>query len=295
MIIRGVVAVAVALLGLAVVGARSHAQPASRRDGRIIVLTNTESSATGPSPRLLMIDADGKKPRLRGNWVVEASLSPDGRLIAYERIPDGRHGKGNTRLEAADGRPRDRLFVRNASEVEWSRRGDAIAFVRQGGCCGRQDIWVEDLRSRKQRRVARDGDTPDWSADNKKLAFVRQRGEDESTSAGRSIWTVDLETKKLRRLIRGADSPRLSPDGRRIAFRRFNQYDSFIYVARADGTRARRVARADSAAWSPDGTELAVAGVAAAVARMRPDGTHRRVVFACAPPWPACDDIHWSR
>ena len=71
------------LLALAVVEDRPQAQPEADRDGRITVIVG-ESGDTGPSPRLIVMDADGKHARMRLGWVTHASLSPNGRYIAYD-------------------------------------------------------------------------------------------------------------------------------------------------------------------------------------------------------------------
>jgi Tol biopolymer transport system component len=271
------------LLALTVVEDRPHAQLSSRRDGRITVVVG-ESGESIPSPRLLLMDADGKNRRGRGKYVNYAALAPNGRLIAYELL-----GTRNTRVMAADGPPRDRLLVRNGEWADWSARGDAVAFVRGG------DIWIDNLGNSKQRRVVRDGNWPDWSPDGKRLAFVRERTSSRSGSAARDIWAVDLATRRERRLIRGGDAPRWSPDGHWIAFTRMKVYESFIYVAHADGTAQRHVAEGEDAAWSPDGSELAIADFYR-ITRMRPDGTHRRIVFGSkAIPCPACRFVDWSR
>ncbi len=274
------------IFALVVVADRPHAKPESRRDGRITVIVG-ESGESGPTPRLVVMDADGKNARVRLGWVYNASLSPNGRFVAYDE-PAGRSREIG--VLAADGRHRGRLLVRNGAFPDWSPTGAAIAFVRyRNGCCD-GDIWIENLHSRTQRRVVRNADSPDWSPDGKKLAFVRRR----SSSSASDVWAIDLASKRARRLIRGAVDPRWSPDGHRIAFERIGQVESLIYVAHADGTAARRVAEGDSAAWSPDGSEFAIADFDRVI-RIRLDGTHRRVVYAPKYGCPACRDLDWVR
>lgn len=274
-------------LTLIVAADRIEAKSESRREGRITVIVG-ESGDTRPSPRLIVMDADGKNARVRLGYVVHASLSPNGRYIAYNGL-----SARDARVMAAAGPPRDRLLVRNGQGVDWSPKGDAIAFVRyhNGLCCGDSDIWIVNLHSRTQRRVVRNAQSPAWSPDGKKLAFVRGPSSSSSSSAS-DIWAVDLASKRARRLIRRGVEPRWSPDGLWIAFERFDPADSLIYVARADGTAERRVAEADSAAWSPDGSELAIADFNRVI-RIRLDRTHRRVVYAPKGGCPACRDLDW--
>jgi Tol biopolymer transport system component len=247
--------------------------------GRIAVIVG-ESGDARPSPRLVILDGDGTHARVRVGWVYHASLSPNGRLVAF----DPRTIPPTIRLAPTDGRGQGRLLVRNGSGADFSPSGDAIAFVRyRHGCCaGGPDLWIEDLRSRSETLVARNAWTPDWSPDGTKLAFAR----------GPSIWRVNAATKKARRLIPVGRNPRWSPDGGHVAFVRERGLDSFVYVARWDGLDERRVAEGDSAAWSPDGSELAITE-SSWILGVRVDGTHRRVLWAPKDSCPACRDIDW--
>jgi dipeptidyl aminopeptidase/acylaminoacyl peptidase len=266
----GYLAVAAGLLTLILAAEHVEAKPESRRDGRITFIVG-ESGEFRPSPRLIVMDADGTNTRVRLGYVSHASLSPNGRLIAYHRV-----GGRDTRVIAADGRLRDRLLVRNGRTADWSPTGAAIAFVRGS------DVWVKNLHSRT-RRVVRNAEAPDWSPDAKRLAFVR----------GSDIWIVDLASKRTHLLIRGAGNARWSPNGRRIAFERRGQFENHVYIARADGTAQRRLAEGSSPAWSPDGRELALS-VETRIIRIRVDGSHRRVVYA-PKYYCACRGLEWAR
>jgi Tol biopolymer transport system component len=252
------------ILALAVVEDRLKAEPDSRHDGRISVIVG-ESGDVGPTPRLIVMNDDGHNARVFG-WILDASLSPDGRFIAYE----GRERIPTIRVMAADSRSGARLLVRNGMSADWSPAGRTIAFIRGG------DLWVKDLQNGLQRQIVRNAAAPDWSWDGKKLAFVRRY----------DVWVVELGNKRAWRLIRDADAPRWSPDGSHIAFERHewnkshtDYVDTHIYIARADGAGQRRVVEAESPAWSPDGHELAVSEFRRVI-RIRADGTHRRVVYA---------------
>lgn len=269
--------VAASVLALILASDRVEAKPESQRDGRIAFIVG-ESGDIGPTPRLMLMDADGSNPHLRLGWVYHASFSPNGRFLAY----DPRTIPRSIREIAADGGRKDRLLVRNGRDVDWSPAGGSLAFVR--GPFVRSDIWVRDLRSRTQRRIVRNGGFPSWSWDGKKLAFVR----------GSDIWVVELASRKARRLIRNAANPRFSPDDTRIAFEREVAPEVYIYIARADGTAEQRVAEGESPAWSPNGRELAFSGAAhGGIVRMRVDGSHRRVVYA-PKYYCACRDLDWA-
>jgi Tol biopolymer transport system component len=272
---RGWLTVVVSLLALILAAEDLDAKPESRRNGRIIFIVG-ESGDIAPSPRLVVMDANGASPRVRLGYVYDASLSPDGRLITYD--PAASH---DTRMINADGPLRDRLVVRNGRGADWSPTGTAIAFVRGG------DIWVKDLRGRTQRRVVRHVGAPelgaklDWSPAGKKLAFGR----------GDDVWVADLASKRTKRLVRNAGNARWSPDGRRIAYERGDPGQ--IYVARADGTHEVRVAKGEYPAWSPDGRELAFTD-GKRIIRLRLEGRHRRVVYT-ARYFQACRFLDWAR
>jgi Tol biopolymer transport system component len=248
---------AASFLALILPAARLEARSESQREGRIIFIVG-ESGDIGPSPNLVMMDADGSNTHVRRQWASHASFSPNGRSIAYQLI-----AARDTRVIATDGFLRDRLLIRDARFADWSPAGAAVAFERAG------DVWVKSLRTGAQRRVVRNGEFPEWSPDGESLAFVR-------TS---DVWVVDLATKRAHRLIRNACGARWAPDGRRIAFERCDQTGaSSLYVALADGTAAHRVAVGGSPAWSPDGRELAYSDERRII-RIRMDGSHRRVVY----------------
>lgn len=269
--------------GVAVAYARPHAQTSARHGGRIAVIVG-ESGDIGPTPRLVVMDADGQNARVRLGWVSSASFSPDGRSIAYDDL--GLHGPEIWSV-AVDGRGSRRRLARDGRDVDWSPRGNAIAFVRPSHSGDGGELWVENLQTRVQRWIVRSARVslfaPDWTPDGKKLAFDR----------GGDVWVVDVANKRAKRLIVDATEPRWSPNGNRIAFvRDVGGGESFVFVARADGTAPRRVAAGDGAAWAPDGTELAIADFRR-VTRIRPDGTHRRVIYAPKDNCPACRDPEW--
>jgi Tol biopolymer transport system component len=255
-------------------GAGAH----SRTGGRIAFAVG-ESSLPRPS-QLGVMDADGKHRRLLGPYEVSAaSWSPDGRSIAYV--------SGNIYVINVDGPPKNHLLVRNAyaAGLDWSPTGRTIAFVRPRSASGVAfDIWTFDLRTHRERRIIRNGAEPSWSSSARKLAFVR----------GRDIWVVELATRKARRLIRNAAEPAWSPDGRRIAFVHGESQPTsgYVYIARADGTRQRRVVKGRGPVWAPSGREIAFEGERGpgpTITRIRLDGSGRRVLWGC------CGPLDWGR
>src|SRR6185503_5625670 len=92
-----------------------------------------------------------------------------------------------------------------------------------------------------------------------------------SKSSGDSIWkiqgdaTTELWSAPEARIIGGVGIAR---DGRRIAFSTRQNTQTLLYVANADGTSARVIAKSldlqGAPVWTPDGTSLTVAVLAPA-------------------------------
>ena len=103
-----------------------------------------------------------------------------------------------------------------------------------------------------------DVQTPAWSPDGRKLAFVSRR------DGNSEIYVINADGSGQENLTQhpARDShPSWSPDGRKLAFVSRRDGNSEIYVMSADGSGLRNVTRAPSndldPAWSPDGGAIA--------------------------------------
>ena len=99
-----------------------------------------------------------------------------------------------------------------------------------------------------------DVQTPAWSPDGRKLAFVSRR------DGNSEIYVINADGSGQENLTQhpARDShPSWSRDGRKLAFVSRRDGNSEIYVMNADGSGLRNVTRAPSndlrPAWSPDG------------------------------------------
>jgi hypothetical protein len=103
--------------------------------------------------------------------------------------------------------------------------------------------------------------------------------------SGGTIYSIDADGADRRRIIRGL-LPSYSPSGDAIAFTRYQGGQIAVWLARPDGSDARRVAtNSYGAAWSPDGQHLAVTrfdvrarSPGTGIDVVRRDGGDRRVV-----------------
>jgi Tol biopolymer transport system component len=103
-----------------------------------------------------------------------------------------------------------------------------------------------------------DVQTPAWSPDGRKLAFVSER------DGNAEIYVMNADGSEQENLTRqpASDShPSWSPDARKLAFVSRRDGNSEIYVMNADGSGLRNLTRTPSAdrdpAWSPDGRAIA--------------------------------------
>ena len=103
-----------------------------------------------------------------------------------------------------------------------------------------------------------DVQTPAWSPDGRKLAFVSRR------DGNSEIYVMNADGSGQENLTQqpASDShPSWSPDGRKLAFVSRRDGNSEIYVMNADGSGLRNVTRTPSndldPAWSPDGGAIA--------------------------------------
>jgi Tol biopolymer transport system component len=152
----------------------------------------------------------------------------------------------------------------------WSPDGKRIAFQRSEDDA--YHVYVMDADGRNERRVTSgtaDDRHPAWSPDGKLLAV------DSGTDAQREIWVVDVAGSSRTQVTRMgaiATFPSWSPDGTRIAFYVYQGGAMDLWVTGRDGSNARRLTESlatenkqqctfacHGAAWSPDGTRLALA------------------------------------
>ena len=182
---------------------------------------------------LYLMDRDGTKQRLLSSAVqlVEPAWSPKSNKIAFEVNPGANPGGvfGSQQIFLIDANGGNKQNMTNNSDSNssptWSPDGTKIAFSRSES--SREAIDLVNADGSGQRRLtsvssdARENgyrlslDSPAWSPDGKKIAFVR--GNDCNASA---IWLMNADGTGVKRLTqRRIDSaPTWSPDSQRIAF-----------------------------------------------------------------------------
>jgi TolB protein len=198
-----------------------------------------------------LVRADGSGLRRLVTGGREPHWSPDGRRIAYTGLD------GYIYVISASGIGRHRL--RRGFLPQWSPRGDYISYIRWGLFT---ELWVARADGSGSRRLVAEVETLGyaWSPNARRLAFASY-----GRRADQDIFAVNVETTAARPLVRqrgSDDGPTFSPDGNQIAWINLPNLEgeqrNFIYVARADGTAARRVTKkpqviVDPLTWSANG------------------------------------------
>lgn len=183
----------------------------------------------------------------------------------------------------------ERRIAYFAGAATWSPDGRRIAFVTNActpRCSGPVELNVMNADGSGQRNLSREWGLegapswlfsqglPVWSADWRKVAWVRERTRYRSSD----IYVMNADGSGRRRLTQSPQldgDPVWSPDGRKIAFVRVLGGRADIYVVNADGSRVRRLAHAiaftpgpggpgagwsANPVWSPDGRRIAFVG-----------------------------------
>jgi Tol biopolymer transport system component len=232
------------------------------------------------------------------------SWSPDGRRLAF-----GDRGTG--RLSIVDGRGRRRTFTpRPAYEDQWSPDGTRIAFSTDAGIdyildvrSGRQRevpnsagnaVWsarnelayadidggltAVDASGRHPRRLAYSGETPRWSPDGQRLAYIS-----DGPGSGLNLYLVGRRGGRARRLVRREiENFAWSPDGGRLAFT-VSHPTRAAGVVRLPGGRVTMIGgpppgHKTDLMWAPSGNRVAFAARGGALVVAAADASPARVV-----------------
>lgn len=129
-------------------------------------------------------------------------------------------------------------------------------------------------------RYLRAGSDPAWSANGRRIAFVRY-----PNNQGGEVYTMRANGSNMHRLTFTPDAndsgPSFSPNGRRIVYTSAKQHPARYRVisVRSDGSHKRVLARRGLFPdWAPNGRHIVYQG--GGIRTMRPDGTHKQELYA---------------
>jgi Tol biopolymer transport system component/imidazolonepropionase-like amidohydrolase len=142
-------------------------------------------------------------------------ISPDASRVAFAALGDlwVVSAAGG---EAVPERITNDVFV----EVNpvWSPDGNSLAFSSDRG--GAMDLWVRDLRTGQDRRLAAGGERASWSPDGTRLAYLDPESQ---------LHVVDVKTLEGRQVhprLNEPGRPSWSPDGRSVVMSALRPYSS---------------------------------------------------------------------
>jgi hypothetical protein len=244
------------LLLAAAVGAEPFSPSFSPR-GRTLLFHAGRKSA--PLMRASMSDA-GHVEQIEkllddGAANYHVTMSPDGRLIAYDSDRDGVRAIYVANADGTD--PRRVSGPGHAAVPSWSPDGGRLAFVRAEPDQPRVwNIWIANVASRTLRRITRHPVGQPWGAswfpDGRRIAYsLEDRLMVADLSSGMA---TGYRSPRKGRLVR---TPAVSPDGRRIVFQVQRDGVWLLDVERARMQRILTDATAEEFVWSPEGDAIA--------------------------------------
>jgi dipeptidyl aminopeptidase/acylaminoacyl peptidase len=217
--------------------------------------------------RLLAFDpASGARQELLTGCSARARISPDGRLVAYER-----DGAIWVRALAAGGVPRQVLDLNGAtarSPAVWSH-DSAQLVVSAGSRDEARGHWRFDTfrvnmdgTGKEELKIPHEDGVDDWSTDGRWLLTTSSRG----AAIGWQLYVMRPDGTDQRQITEGGNPfyTRFAPDGRRVLYSDGTSEERRgIWVVELASLARRRVLATGkalaSACWSPDGMRISVA------------------------------------
>jgi Tol biopolymer transport system component len=206
-------------------------------------------------------DSPGIAVSLDGTMVAYQGTDPKGRYVIYVANIDGTNVRALEKTAATGSEPVGPQFSPDGSQIAYQAKD-------HGNLVG--DLFLVDVATGETTRLThlKPVASPLWymgptfRPDGQTVFFTRPR----DNSGSWDLWSVPASGGRPRLVLRHAIGGRLSPDGETIAYFKYkpspeNFFRGNMWLADADGTDARRFARATgdvfSARWSPDGTKIA--------------------------------------
>jgi len=223
------------------------------RDGGKVAYLATRDKKTNIYVKNLATGAKGTLQRTFRDNVMDVSLSPDGRLLAFS---DRREGNLNVYLTSADSGSAVRQVTSSPLDERYpafSTDGRSLLYVqneqtgKEKTAVIQQYMWVYDIARGTQTQYA-EGYNGEFSPDSRKVVFTRNNKETQA----RELWQMELDNGQEVLIAsdknRNFMDPVMSPDGSKIAFTSASRdkddgvdRNLDIYVINSDGSNLTQV------------------------------------------------------
>jgi len=261
-------------------------------EAKVLYLSEDENKVT----QLFTTDVKNKTPRKitqTSNGVIDYALSPDASRVLYILQTDDLENQiWLVDLSSGEDKKLSDCTDAICSGPVWSPDGNSIVFenmsLSASNATGLATLWSMDVRSGEAKPVFQEsqlpGANPRWSPDGKWLSYA--------TTDSVRLYNLTTGENHVINSILGA-AANWSPDGKKILYRdviiQDNQFITQLFVYNL-GSQTKTNISPDLgfenilAAWSPDGTQIAVVRRDLSVSRgdqiwvMRADGTGIRAL-----------------
>ena len=241
----------------------------------------TPGFAPGPSQLTFLDIASGKTT---GSGIVpgasEVDVSLDGTKMTYL---DGSGAVTVANVDGSDPHPfAQTIAAEDPIAPRWSPDGTEIVFQRQGPEHLIGDLYVLDVTSGQVKQITHVPQVkaglyymaPAFSADGQSVLFTMPTQVASGPNSGQlewDLWTVPASGGDATLLVKNAGLADTQPRGGSIAYVSLQPDGKGdptlgdLYVARSDGSQARKVADGEALLprWSPDGSAIAYADMRA--------------------------------
>ncbi len=206
---------------------------------------------------ILSVPAQGGEPQLVVSGGTMPAVSPNGQLVVYRS--EQNESVGFHIFDRTAGEDNRITILRQHVLPRWGGDNARFLFSAQEPATGRWRIHLGFADGKSDPIILRDGRTPDWSSDNRLIAY---HGAD-AQGNNPGLYIVPFEGGEAIRLTNHESdrAPVFSPDGSRLAYMSTRGGNWDIYTISTAGSSPRQITTNPSQdglpAWSPTGSHFA--------------------------------------
>lgn len=206
---------------------------------------------------ILAVPAAGGTPQVVVANATMPALSPNGRWLVYHS--ELLEAEGFHIFDMTSGEDRRITIFKQHVLPRWGGDSDRFLFVAQEPATGLWKIQLGFADGKSDPIILRDGRTPDWSPDNRLIAY--QGADPQGNNPG--IYLAPFDGGEATRLTNHESdrSPDFSPDGTQLAYMSTRGGNWDIYLVNTAGSMPRQLTTGPGndglPVWSPDGTRIA--------------------------------------